>query len=316
MPGPVTAAADTNSTASNGSDQVKALFGDPVIAKGTGVTIKQSQLDAAVISDRATLAALGRTIPPENALLERRNLLDQLIGVQLVMSKATDADKAAGRDKFQKYLASLKIGMHLTNDEEFNRVLERNLKIQNLTRDDWDKSKIEQATVPLVLERELKTTVTDADVKKFYDSNSAKFRARPEMVRVTHILLSTKDSTDPTQDPTQQRDLAEPQKQAKRKQIDDLLKRARSGEDFTKLAKQYSEDPAVTQNDGAYLLSRMDSFAPEFQTTAFSLTALMERRLATSSPPFTATTSSSSTKKSRRPPSAWMTKWSAPREIT
>ena len=38
--------------------------------------------------------------------------------------------------------------------------------------------------------------------------------------------------------------------QAKRKQIDDLLKRVRAGEDFATLAKQYSEDPGSKDNGG------------------------------------------------------------------
>lgn len=253
------------------TDSVSSLFGDPLVAKGTNVAVKQSELDAAVISERSALALQGRSVPPENQMLERRNLLDQLISIQLIMAKATDADKTAGRAKFDEFIKSFKTFRHLTNDEDFNRMLERELKPTGQTPDSWQKSKIEQLTAPIVVEREIKTTVSDADVKKFYDGNSSRFE-QPEMVRVAHILLSVKDKTDPNPDPTQQKDISDADKATKRKQIEDLQKRAKAGEDFTKLVKDYSEDPAKVDNNGEYLLSRMDSFAPEFQAMAFSLT--------------------------------------------
>ena len=56
------------------------------------------------------------------------------------------------------------------------------------------------------------------------------------MVRASHILLITHD-------PKTSAELPPEQKAAKRKQIEDLLKRARAGEDFAKMVKEYSEDP-------------------------------------------------------------------------
>ena len=68
--------------------------------------------------------------------------------------------------------------------------------------------------------------------------------------------------------------LSDDQIQAKQKQIDDLLKRARAGEDFAALAKQYSEDPGSKDNGG-----ELPSFARgdqgccrRFEAAAFSLT--------------------------------------------
>ena len=48
--------------------------------------------------------------------------------------------------------------------------------------------------LPIVLERELKVNITDADVKKFYDdpTNMSAFE-QPEMVRASHILLLHQD---------------------------------------------------------------------------------------------------------------------------
>ena len=79
-----------------------------------------------------------------------------------------------------------------------------------------------------------KVTVSDEAVKRYYDDNPSKFE-QPEMVRASHILLAT-------QNLATKEELGDEQKQEKRKQMDAILKRARGGEDFAALAKQYSEN--------------------------------------------------------------------------
>jgi parvulin-like peptidyl-prolyl isomerase len=113
-----------------------------------------------------------------------------------------------------------------------------------------------------VLKRELKVNVTDADAKKYYDDNPARFE-EPEMVRASHILLVTTD-------PKTNAELSDEQKAAKRKQMEGLLKRARAGEDFAKLAEEYSEDPGSKYKGGEYKFPR-GQMVPEFEAAAFSL---------------------------------------------
>jgi peptidyl-prolyl cis-trans isomerase C len=120
----------------------------------------------------------------------------------------------------------------------------------------------DEAIAEAVLERELKVNVTDADVKKFYDDNPSKFE-QPEMVRASHILISTKDMSTGVES-------TDDQKKAKRKQIEDLLKRARAGEDFAKLAKEFSDDPGSKEKGGEYTFPR-GQMVPEFEAAAFSL---------------------------------------------
>jgi parvulin-like peptidyl-prolyl isomerase len=90
------------------------------------------------------------------------------------------------------------------------------------------------------------------------------------MVRASHILLSIKDPADPNPNMTARRDLPEDQKRARRKQMEDILKRAKGGEDFSKLASQYSDDPGSKDRGGEYTFPR-GQMAPEFETAAFSL---------------------------------------------
>ncbi len=122
----------------------------------------------------------------------------------------------------------------------------------------WEDGEIAKS----VLVRELKINVSDDAVKKFYDENPAQFE-EPEMVRASHILLSTVD-------PKTGKELSDTQKAAKHKLAEDLLKRARAGEDFAKLAKEYSEDPGSKDNGGEYKFPR-GQMVKEFETAAFGL---------------------------------------------
>src|SRR5664279_5612038 len=69
------------------------LFDDKLVAKGKGVEVNRSQLDEEVIRFKAQVAGRNQTVPPEQMALMERQLLDQLIQVQLLKAKATEADK-------------------------------------------------------------------------------------------------------------------------------------------------------------------------------------------------------------------------------
>jgi len=245
----------------SGMDMIDQLLGDPVLAKGKDVEVKRSQLDAEMLNVRAMASAQGRTIPPSDMSLLEREKLNELIAFQILLKRATDADKAEGKVRFEKLLARLKKDNKLT-DAEFDEKLAGQLKLQGTTRAEWDQQRINQATVGVVLEQELKVNVTDADAKKYYDENPARFE-QPEQVRASHILISTRDTVTG-------KDLTDEQKQAKRKEIDALRKRAVDGEDFAKLAKEYSEDPGSKDNGGEYTFGR-GRMVPAFEAAAFSL---------------------------------------------
>lgn len=261
----VAAAASSAATAGSGSSsaasKIADLIGDPVIAKAKGVEIKRSQLDAEMLNVQAMAAAQRQTIPAEQLSLIEREKLNELVGFQLLLAKANDSDKAKGKVQFEKALARLKKENKLT-DAEFDEKLATQLKTQGITREEWDKQRIQQAAVAAVLERELKVEITDDAVKKYYADNSARFE-QPEQVRASHILIGTKDSVTGG-------DLSDEQKKAKRKQIDDIRKRAVAGEDFAKLAKEFSEDPGSKDTGGEYTFGR-GRMVPEFEAAAFSL---------------------------------------------
>ncbi len=261
--GATAASAVTDSTnKATVSAKISELFGDPAVAKGEGVEVKRSELDNELVNIKANIARSGRNVTPDQMLLMERQTLDGLITFHLAVNKATAAEKARAKENFEKALAKFKADRKMT-DEEFNEQQARELRILGASRETWEKQNIDQQTLRLVLERELNVTCTDADVKKYYDEHPSMFE-EGESVRVCHILFATVD-------PATRQELAEEKKQAKRKQADEIRKRVVAGEDFTKLAKEFSEDPGVKENNGEYKFKRDDPFVEEFKAASFAM---------------------------------------------
>ncbi|MGA3265315.1 MAG: peptidylprolyl isomerase [Verrucomicrobiota bacterium] len=247
-----------NPTATNANPEaaMTALFGDPVIARGKGVEIKRSQLDELYSSAKATAAASGRMLPP----YYEAQILDQLLFVQLMQQKATDADRADGKKEADlQFTNTLR---HFASEE----ALAQQLKAVGLTLNDYRTRVAQEATARAVFEREVKVNVPEAEVTAYYSNHPAAFE-QPEKARLDSILLFTVDTTSSPPAP-----LSADQVQAKRKTINDLLKRANAGESFTNLAARYSEDPNAKVSNGELPPLSRDQMAPELAAAAFSLT--------------------------------------------
>lgn len=100
--------------------------------------------------------------------------------------------------------------------------------------------------------------VPDAEVQKYYAEHDAEF-ATPRQVRAAHILVRVPDTGGSA---------AEDQAKAK---AADAIRRARSGEDFAKLARELSEDSASAARGGDLGLVRQGEVVPAFERALFAL---------------------------------------------
>jgi len=96
--------------------------------------------------------------------------------------------------------------------------------------------------------------VTEADVRKAYQEETA----GDKTATVRHILLLTQSKSDS-------------EKAEARKKIEDILAKAKAGEDFAALAKQYSEDPGSKDNGGLYEDIVRGQMVKPFEDAAFSV---------------------------------------------
>ncbi len=227
---------------------------DLVLVKGRGLEIKRSQLDLAWAEFKKEAAGGGQEIAAADLPKYEPKLLNHLILVQLLQARATDADKAKGKAEAEERLAELKKQFH--GDDMFTTMI----KSAGLTPEGL----LAQLTTEGVSHAVLRGLVKVApdQVKKYFDEHQDEF-SESEKVRASHILVGTRD-------PKTGSDLSDAEKQTKRALADDLLKRARAGEDFAKLAKQYSDDPGSKDSGGEYKFGRGEMM-PEFEKAAFAL---------------------------------------------
>jgi peptidyl-prolyl cis-trans isomerase D len=96
-------------------------------------------------------------------------------------------------------------------------------------------------------------------VQQYYDTNKYKYTNLEKQARARHLLIKVApEATDAD-------------KAAKRLLIDNLLARARSGEDFADLARQYSEDPGSGAKGGDLGYNARGRMVPEFDEVMFAL---------------------------------------------
>lgn len=232
---------------------------DPVVARGDGFEIRRSELDEAAIRHRALLARLGRTVPPGQSAVADRQVLEALIQARLLHARATDADRARARALAEERFAAERASA------PSEAAFERRIKVLGVTAEEFKRRLYEDALSEAVLERELGVKITDEMVRKFYQDNPARFE-EPETVRLAHILLMTRDPAGT--------ELPDAQKLAKRKKAEEVLRLARSGHDFGKLASEYSEDEPTKSRGGELPpIARGTTlqWLPELEAAAFAL---------------------------------------------
>ncbi len=102
------------------------------------------------------------------------------------------------------------------------------------------------------------SAVTETEIERYYHANEHRLTL-PEQVRVRHILLTWK--------PLGKQD----DRAAIREQMQPILERARGGEDFAALAREFSDDFATKQSGGDTGFFRRGQMAAAFEETAFAL---------------------------------------------
>jgi peptidyl-prolyl cis-trans isomerase D len=210
----------------------------------------------------AVLRAQGRSIPEIEALFVRDVKLRQLDSALTVSSFATASELRQFREltRQQRELAWVTLSAEkyaaaaVPADADIKAYYEAH-KAGYMTPETVDLHYLEISLAQLAA----KVNVDDATLKAYYEEQKAKTPDRfitPEQRRVSHILFTVASPADDA---------------AVKAKAEAVLKRAQAGEDFSALAKQYSQDPGSAAQGGDLGWSERKVWVPPFADAAYAM---------------------------------------------
>ncbi|WP_434798008.1 peptidylprolyl isomerase [Terrisporobacter vanillatitrophus] len=104
------------------------------------------------------------------------------------------------------------------------------------------------------------TKISETDMKKYYEDNKKSFYT--ETVTASHILLKTQDD--------EGKELSAEKKKEAKKKAEEALAKVKSGEDFAKVAKEYSQDSSASKGGELGTFGR-GQMVTEFENAAFDM---------------------------------------------
>lgn len=169
-----------------------------------------------------------------------RIVLDQLLEQRLILQEARKRGAVATDTQIDEALAEIRA--NFPSDSEFQFALSQ----RGLTLSDLRERLRTNITVQNLQSKVSKATVSEEEIKKFYEANRKDFD-QPEQVRVRHILVETEA------------------------EARFVLARLNRGEKFQDLARTLSKDPGSRDNNGELPLIGRGQLVPEFERVAFTL---------------------------------------------
>src|SRR5438034_3758856 len=184
----------------------------------------------------------GAEQPPsaEEAQDLKLQVLNQLINDQILLEMASAAGLSATDAEVDVKFNEFK---NQYTEEKINDLL----KEQKMTIDDIRNELRKSITIEKLVNKEItsKISVTDAEIKNFYEKNKESFNL-PESYHIAHILVT------PVADPDLRNGKSDDAKSPDeaRQKAARLLREVQGGRDFATVARESSEDPSSGPNGG------------------------------------------------------------------
>lgn len=223
------------------------------VAVVNGSVITRADFDREMRSALGRLSSTGEPVPQAQLSQLKEEVFTKLIGRELLYQESQNKGIKVNEAAINEQLVMLK--KRFPGEAEFKKMLSQ----MNLSEVDV-KSQFERAmAIQEFIDKQFvqKVTVSDKEVRAYYDSNPVYFK-QPEQVRASHILVSI----DPQKDPSQ--------KAESRKKIEDIQQKLKKGEDFSALAKEYSQCPSGREGGDLGYFQRGQMVKP-FEQAAFAL---------------------------------------------
>ena len=211
-----------------------------VVATVNGHPIFQTDVDKAYTAQLASNPQ--QQVPtPDQADSLRLNIIHALILDAIIDQRAAKQGLTATDAEVEAKLAEMKAPY---TEEQF----QAKLKAANLTLDELKRDVRRSLTQEKLLNKEINSriTVTDSDVRNYYDAHKADFNLIEPTYHLAQIVVTDQGNAQPG---NLQNNKASNDGDALKK-IQAIKNRIDSGEDFGELAANFSEDTRNNQNGG------------------------------------------------------------------
>jgi peptidyl-prolyl cis-trans isomerase C len=183
----------------------------------------------------------------------KEKVLTGLIDRELLSQQAQKEGIKVDKKEVDERINALR--QKFPKEEDFKQTLDR----LNLTEAGLRAQFEKELAIKAMLDKKYagKLSVTEAEMKKFYDENPDFFKS-PERVRASHILIKVDPGA------------SEADKAKARQKMVDIQKKVKKGEDFAALAKEHSECPSSAKGGDLDFFQRGQMVGP-FQDAAFAM---------------------------------------------
>ena len=215
--------------------------------------IKREDFDRAVVQIEQRFAQMGKPLSGTQVSELKKNILEKLINHELLLQESRKAGVKVEAPEVKAQIDQMK--SQYATEAEFKRAL----TMMGFAAADLESQIREGLEIRRFVNDRIANTITipEKEIKASYDSHPQIFK-RPESVHAGHILIKV----DPAANATQ--------KAEARQEIAMIAKKIKKGEDFTALAKTYSQGPSSTNGGDLGYFSRGQMVKP-FETAAFAL---------------------------------------------
>jgi peptidyl-prolyl cis-trans isomerase SurA len=185
----------------------------------------------------------------------RREILDRLVDERLIIQQAAELKLTVSSEDIDRSIEQIKRENGGLTDAQLNSELVKAGQTMASYRQEIKKQIMRYRVLNIAVGS--KVTVSDADVQNYYDGHMKS--GDHIQVRASHIFVAIPDGADAVT------------LKAKEKFAHDLLDRAKGGEDFAKLAKEFSQDPATRDEGGDLGYFGRDMLPKPIEEMVFSM---------------------------------------------
>ena len=174
----------------------------------------------------------------------RRQILELMINEKIAQEKIIELGIQVTQNQIDAAIENIKKANRLTQED-----LLENLKREGITYDKYRETVKNQLERIRLINHEVKSKILirDEQIVQYYQEHQDLYKVEPE-IRIAGIFLKPENPGD------------ERESEELKKKVDDLLARLRNGEDFGKLAKEFSQGPGADEGGdlGVFKITEID----------------------------------------------------------